>query len=385
MRYPITNRHNTFYPPPLESVSSIICIKNEKFRNIVLFQYKKSKEGSRKMSVSSEEVDHWYETAIKKEKVTFGWIISNVDQFLISGKILRSERFRSSKIISHEWHLNLKLTEDNYLSLWAVNTGEEDFGHISAIESFILNSKDEKVYSKRTTYVRESIETYGEYGCRNFISKSDLETLSQMYMPNNTLKLFVEMELSLYVVQTHSYIKKDPGPQDADHFIDLLENPLFSDVTISIPQCYDFPAHKAILAAKSPTFFEIFISNPEMEVFETNEWGVFEMTRLAEWIYTGTLNFEEDFSNEDLLAVAHYFQVWDLKLIIERNLSSTVSLENAAELLVFADKHEAPILKVRAMHLITKNIKNLIEKKEFLDVIVSNPQLMSEVFRNSVL
>ncbi|XP_033210186.1 speckle-type POZ protein-like [Belonocnema kinseyi] len=337
------------------------------------------------MSVSSEEVDHWYETAINKEKVTFGWIISNVDQFLISGKTLRSERFRSSKIISHEWHLNLKMSEDNYISLWAVNTGEEDFGHISAIESFILNSKNQKVYSKRTAYVRESIETYGEYGCRNFISRSDLETLSQMYMPNNTLKLFVEMELSLYVVKNHSFIKNDPGLHEVSSFIDLFENPLFSDVTISIPQCYEFPAHKAILSAKSPTFFEIFISQPEMEVFETNEWGVFEMTRLAEWIYTGNLNFKEDFSNEDLMAVAHGFKVWDLKLIIEKNLSTTVCMENAAELLVFAEKHEAPILKTRAMHFITKNIKNLIEKKEFLEIIVSNPQLMSELFRNSIL
>ena len=104
----------------------------------------------------------------------------------------------------------------------------------------------------------------------------------------------------------------------------------------------EFPCHKGILAARSPTFAQIFKEDPKGHQLIMEDFSPAHVRQMLEFIYTETLNGE---AGQGLLKLANKFQIKGFKKACGRSLAKTVTLANALDLLDEANSHSDGALK----------------------------------------
>lgn len=143
--------------------------------------------------------------------------------------------------------------------------------------------------------------------------------------------------------------------QTLEDYGSLLKNGKLSDVILSVSGV-DLPAHRAILAARSPVFAAMF----EHEMKEVTESKVEipdveaeVMEELLGFLYTGKVPSMEVYAGE-LLAAADKYQVDALKSIAEEALCAKLAPDSVQCFLLLADLHSATKLKAKALDYIRK-------------------------------
>lgn len=102
------------------------------------------------------------------------------------------------------------------------------------------------------------------------------------------------------------------------------------------------------------------------------------------FVYTAKISDPNTVTN-DLLAAAERFRLPDLKKRCELLLGNLLKVENVVNTLVFADQHQASYLKIKSIDFIISNAVEVIKTPAYKQVIISNPQLIIEVFQSMVL
>jgi len=109
----------------------------------------------------------------------------------------------------------------------------------------------------------------------------------------------------------------------------------------------EIKAHKLILAARSPVFAAMFLSNMMEKILERIEIPEIDpdvFNALLRYIYTAQVQVTED-NAEPLLAAADKYLLPSLKFKCEQFIIKHVTAENCVEMLVLADLHNAMNLK----------------------------------------
>ena len=127
----------------------------------------------------------------------------------------------------------------------------------------------------------------------------------------------------------------------------------YSDVILCVRE-FKFGAHKCILAARSRVFETLFQLLPQRSIFKVPNVDTIVLGKLLIYIYSGWVP-EIDCHAKQLLAAAHIYQIWQLKNICVKHLSKALSMDNAMEMLIFADRHSALKLKKCAVEFIKLN------------------------------
>ena len=116
------------------------------------------------------------------------------------------------------------------------------------------------------------------------------------------------------------------------------------------------PAHRAILAARSPVFASYF-AYPTREAQDgritITDMSVEVAEILLRFLYSGSLQIAEPLIIESLLIAADKYQVIELKNLCENILLENMSLSNACDLLLLADMYSER-LKKAAFHFIDR-------------------------------
>ena len=167
--------------------------------------------------------------------------------------------------------------------------------------------------------------------------------------------------------------RSHPGPDRSglrNHLGGLLERAdETSDVSFSVGG-ETFPAHRAVLAARSPVFkAELFGSMAEAKMafikLEEIEPDTFRF--LLRYVYTDALPGDEDLTGcsasvievfENLLAAADRYDVGGLKLACAQRLCEGLSVDTVVTTLVCAEMHGCPGLKKRCLDYITSSKKS---------------------------
>ena len=134
-------------------------------------------------------------------------------------------------------------------------------------------------------------------------------------------------------------------------------------------------AHKCILSARSPVFRAMMQANMlesikrEIMIEDVDNEVLKEMLR---FIYTAEVG--EDFSKiKDLLILADKYEVVELVKYCGKNLATTLSNENALQLGVFAETHNAENLLKDCIHFVWKNMPDSLDKN-WKEQIKDNPR-----------
>ena len=174
---------------------------------------------------------------------------------------------------------------------------------------------------------------------------------------------------------------KVPRCSLSDDFAQLFDNQKFSDITLSVNGT-EFQAHKNILAVRSPVFaamFEHDMEEKQSGKVEIHDFDGDVIKEMLFFIYTGkVLNLDKMADN--LLAAADKYQLDRLKAMCEKTLRNNLSIENASELLVLSDLHNAEQLKTQTIQFINENGTSVIETEGFKNMVKTKPCLVAEAF-----
>lgn len=156
-----------------------------------------------------------------------------------------------------------------------------------------------------------------------------------------------------------------PEAQLSNDFENLLNNGLFSDVTMKSAESIEFKVHKAVLASRSAVLKAHFEHNTT-ECFTNEVESPLESEVLREvltFIYSDKAPRVDEIP-ERLLAAADYYQLSRLKSLCEEALHKKLTVENAIETLQLADLHSANTLKQLTLEFIKDGQAKLITKTE---------------------
>ncbi|TVU42660.1 hypothetical protein EJB05_09079, partial [Eragrostis curvula] len=176
-----------------------------------------------------------------------------------------------------------------------------------------------------------------------------------------TMEVIVTVHREPAVPKTVSFPKIEVPPSDiALHFAKLLEEKEGADVTFSVGG-ETFPAHKIVLATRSPVFkAELFgpMSKAGMEIITDLQPVVFRA--LLFFIYTDSLPAMDDLEGDDrcemirhLLVAADRYATERLKLMCQSILCENLHVQTVATTLALADQYHCDKLKEACIEYIT--------------------------------
>lgn len=157
----------------------------------------------------------------------------------------------------------------------------------------------------------------------------------------------------------------------SDDFQSLIDNPVYSDVTLVCGQ-KEFPVHKAILSARSKVFQAMFehkmLENERSRVeIEDIEGDV--MFEILRFIYTGkTPNIDK--LADALLPAADKYCLERLKVQCEETLCTTIDKDNVADVLILADLHSATQLRQQSIDFINTHLQGTFTSEKLKEVFI---------------
>jgi speckle-type POZ protein len=273
-----------------------------------------------------------------------------------SGKFISSATF---SVGGHEWCI--QYFPDGY--------SEEDKDYVSAFVQRIGNGGEVRallelklveeasalsllVVSKGTPLV---FKTGILMGCQKLKKKSELE--ASPYLRDD--RLVIECEITVIkeprVTQASSVFEALVPPSDlSDNLGKLLEGQDEADVIFTV-KGEAFPAHKIILAMRSPVFKAQFygpMSDKSMRdiTFEDIQPAVFRA--LLHFIYTDSLPSMDDLDDVDkeelvkhLLVAADKYAIERMKMLCGGILCKSLDVQNVATKFALADQHHCGMLQ----------------------------------------
>ncbi|KAJ9166715.1 hypothetical protein P3X46_021422 [Hevea brasiliensis] len=142
------------------------------------------------------------------------------------------------------------------------------------------------------------------------------------------------------------------------------------------------PAHKAVLASRSPVF-RAMLEN-EMEESRSGTIKISDVSydalrSFVNYLYTAEACLDEQLAC-DLLVLAEKYQVKHLKSCCEKFLVSKLNWDNSVPSYAFAHQHNAKHLLEAALSLITDNMDKLTKREEYMELVERDPRLVVEIY-----
>jgi len=139
----------------------------------------------------------------------------------------------------------------------------------------------------------------------------------------------------------------------------------------------EFPVHKFLLAARSPTLAEILKNNPEVENLNLVDISVEIFEIILKFLYTDELPVEDGTNFVHLFAATGKLQIQELKKFAALRLIDQIDDENALEILKLSNIYDHDELKQKAF----QQIKRKYPKIKFLDQWASNVEKINNVVK----
>lgn len=166
-------------------------------------------------------------------------------------------------------------------------------------------------------------------------------------------------------------------------------SPAFSDVVLvaadeshSNPVPVPVPAHRAVLACRSPVFKAMLENEMEESLSGTikiSDVSYDALRAFVNYMYTAEACLDEQMAYE-LLELAEKYQVKHLKTYCEKFLISKLNWDNSVSNFGFAHQHNAKHLLDASLSRITENMDKLTKTEQYAQLVERDPRLVVEIF-----
>lgn len=229
------------------------------------------------------------------------------------------------------------------------------------------------------------------WGFNNFCLVEHLRTQPERLLPNGELLLTCKIQIE----KPHISVEGRGGVRNEGHnvtkstvqlsndFNNLLCGGIGSDFTIILADNQTkFAVHKVMLAARSEVFKAMltFPGNKE-ESLTIKDFDFNAVAVMLEYIYTGVVDQKVLRENApDILQIADYYILDELRSRCESAMAENMDVENAMDVLVFADKYNCNWLKQVTVHFITCNRKAVMDTSAFKETCEAHPNLIVDLY-----
>jgi len=255
---------------------------------------------------------------------------------------------------------NLKIVEPNILnglkSLKEVNFGK-----------FLEQKQDDDQLLITNSILFDKFMQHDVENVRNFITK--LLIKSQETQKLNTNLTHENKKISKKCQELEKNIQKFCF--DIKNF---TEDETTKDFRIQIDD-REFPVHKFLLAARSPTLAEILKNNPEVENLNLVDISVEIFEIILKFLYSDELPGDNETNFLHLFAAAGKLKIEELKNFSAIKIIELINAENALEILNVSNKYEHEELRQKAF----EEIKKKYPKIEFEDAWIHDGDKIEKI------
>ncbi|KFK26316.1 hypothetical protein AALP_AA8G231700 [Arabis alpina] len=236
------------------------------------------------------------------------------------------------------------------------------------------------------------------WGYKRFFRRTQLETSD--YLKDDCL--IINCTVGVVVSEIHCprlHSVQVPDSELGSHFGVLLDSMEGSDITFDIAG-EKFPAHKLVLAARSPFFKSKFFNEPEADNSEVtiNDLEPTVFKALLQFMYkdslpedvepvtTHTFDTIKLFEIYEtlivkLLAAADKYELKRLRLLCESHICKGVSVKSVAKILALADRYNAAELKSVCLKFTAENLAAVLETDAYKELKDECLSLQSELLK----
>ncbi|TVU02828.1 hypothetical protein EJB05_13213, partial [Eragrostis curvula] len=155
-----------------------------------------------------------------------------------------------------------------------------------------------------------------------------------------------------------------------------------SDSDAGRPDTPAVPAHRVILASRSPVF-RAMLEN-EMEESRSGIIKIYDVSydvlrAFVHYMYTAEALLDEQMAS-DLLVLAEKYEVKHLKAYCEKFITSKVNNDNAIAHYAFAHRHSAKQLLEASLLALMDNMSTLADREEYKELVEKDPRLVVEIY-----
>jgi speckle-type POZ protein len=255
----------------------------------------------------------------------------------------------------------------------------------ATLKAFVLNIDGAQILSTTKKLLKifppDGIRGNG-WGWKQFVERSDLEC----YAKNGIVTIVCCVD-----VEAESLVKPiyEPPSDIGSHFGKLLDSTKGSDVSFVIGS-ETFPAHRAVLAARSPVFRAQLLgsmADAKMTSITLHDIDAATFKVMLRFIYTDALPEDDEIGDsptkvfEDLLALADRYALDRLKLLCASKLWKNLSVDTFASTLLCAETYNSIELKRKCIAFFAeeKNFKNVVLPDGYIQLMQKFPSILAEL------
>ncbi|GIY69858.1 TD and POZ domain-containing protein 3 [Caerostris darwini] len=178
--------------------------------------------------------------------------------------------------------------------------------------------------------------------------------------------------------------QKDSLMELSNDFLHLLDRAVSSYADVNL-KCgsVTVPAHKSILAARSPVFAAMFATEMRenlTNVVDITDLDVSALRNMLTFMYSGRIENLTAASAGDLLFAADKYQLQGLKTMCSDFLKSKLSLQNVLMILAAGDLYDPDLKAIATDYICHECDFSALEKtEEWISLLKENPSVAAEV------
>ena len=352
------------------------------------------------------EGDSWCTSDINgSANGTFTWKIKGFKEFHPTYSILgtKSSVFTIRGDRDSRWMLEIKpntiktsiyVDESVKVLVHSKNSGEVK----AQINLSLANSSGTKEFcvNKAHTFngessIEVSLSTYWKHiissGYERILPNGDLNVVCTLTtFGSSTTTLSTKGMMKVSETQTEGYTNLHNSYKTmSENYNQLFLSKEMSDVQI---KCGDqtFDAHQVILSARSPVFrtmLQTEMKERRTGLIEIKELNPNIILEVLKFIYTGKLCISDKAPDSNFVAgileAADKYQLDILAEMCGDILLSTITPENALELLTLGDMYGAEGLKKHSLDLVVSNVKTILGSDEWKECAKKRPNLFVDI------
>ncbi|KAI5002467.1 hypothetical protein ZWY2020_027117 [Hordeum vulgare] len=310
-----------------------------------------------------------------------------------AGKFIRSGAF---SVGGHDWAIRFYpggFNQDytNYISVYAEVLSKDAEVHASCDLRLVdqntgLSSSLDKTEPR--LFNQTNISRFAPQRA-NFMARSEFEASAYLRDDHLEIECIVTVMKEALVSETKSSRRIEVPPSDMAAQLGKLweAKEVPTDVTFSIG-AEVFPAHKIVLAMRSPVFKAEFYgpmgeTGTQFIPIKDMQPDVFKA--LLHFIYTDSLQIVDDLEENDrgemvqhLLVAADRYDMERLKLLCQSILCENLDVENVATRLALGDQHHCDILSDACVEFIScpKIMDAVAATQGYVDLKTSGPSIL---------
>uniref|UniRef100_A0A0K0EVZ1 Speckle-type POZ protein-like (inferred by orthology to a human protein) n=1 Tax=Strongyloides venezuelensis TaxID=75913 RepID=A0A0K0EVZ1_STRVS len=253
----------------------------------------------------------------------------------------------------------------------------------------ILNDKKEEENVKFVTKSEDFVKDM-DLGFSQFVKRDFLLNESNGLLTNNKLTIQCEAEITDLKTENHDNPQTSmnisiPQSKLSFDYGNLYDSSSFYDCVIKVED-KEIKAQKAILAARSPAFHEIFTSasdESQTKIIEIKDFNVKVVEKMLKFIYNDEVSDIQNMADQ-MFEIANRYQLDRLKSISEQSMCNSLTIDNVLERFALSVKYPTERLKECCEEIILKNMDHLKETEEWKKFILVRPLLLQSLLIKSI-